>query len=94
LKQFAIKIARVPIDQYSAKIEHRYRTGSCHVVILANETVRERLTNKPEVAVETRRLHSLRPQVYRVKVLALRQLGIDRLHVDGDVERMSSAAQD
>jgi hypothetical protein len=48
----------------------------------------------PTITVVIRRLHSLRPQMYRVKVLARRQLGIDRFHVNGDVERMSSAAQD
>lgn len=34
-EQFAIKMPRIPIDQYTANIERRYRSGSCHVVILA-----------------------------------------------------------
>jgi hypothetical protein len=50
---------------------------------------------KPDkVTVVIRRLHSLIAQVYCVKALARRQLGIDRFHVDGDVERVRSAAKD
>jgi hypothetical protein len=38
-EQFAIKMAWIPIDQDTAKIEHRHRTGESHAVILANANV-------------------------------------------------------
>jgi hypothetical protein len=51
LEQFALKVAWIPIDNHAAKIEHRCKTGSCHVVILANEKIKFRLADHLEPAM-------------------------------------------